>query len=191
MARKTGGRSAVITDAELQGLGAQALNMALRDMDRGQFNFLLASYHGTDTPPFHRMDKIEKLIVERLGEKWLNSGSAKDIGFNMLRMAVSLLPPDALVIVTMINRFKPTAKLAQLPEAKQREVLDTSHDRHHQAVKDGLLEVCDSLFAIAQTPERVCQYVQDFNLHGKTVSKPDVMFGPQEQFSGRLKMFES
>lgn len=189
MARKKA--SIPIGDAELEGLGAQALNMALRDMERGQFNFVLASYHQSDTPPFHRMDKIEKLIVERLGQKWLNSGRAKDIGFNMLRMAVSLLPPDALVIVTITNRFKPAAKLYGLPEAKQLEVLNSSHDRHHQAVKEGLLEVCDSLFAIVQTPERVCQYIQDFDQRGKTVSKPDVWFGPQEQFSGRLKMFES
>jgi hypothetical protein len=179
-----------MTDAELQGVAAQVLNMAKRDIERGRFNFLFAAYHVSDTPPLHRMEKIEALVVERLGEDWLNSGEAKDIGFHVLRLAVDMLPPDAVVIATGANSFKATPRLRALPEARQRALLNGGHDKQHQAVAEGLLEVCDAIVAIVQTKERVLQYVQEIGPHGPT-GKPDAQFYPQADFSGRMKMFRS
>lgn len=173
-----------MTDAELKGLGAQALNMAKRDIDRGEFNFLLASYYRCDVPPLHRMTTIEKLIAERLGQEWLNSGKAKDIGFNMLRLAVSLMPPDAVVIVTSANMFNPTPKLAGLPEAQQEELWNAPYARQHEAVKEGLLEICDAVYACVQTPTRVCEYIQAVGF-----DRPQTRYCQQAQFGGRMKMY--
>jgi hypothetical protein len=177
-----------MTDAELQGVAAQALNMAKRDIERGSFHFLLALYHECDTPPLHRMTEIEKLIIERLGEEWLNSGRTKNVGFYVLRLAVDLLPPDAVVIVTIVNSFTPTARFYELPEERRDELL-RSHDRQHQAVAEGLFTVCDALCAIVQTPTRVCQYIQEYDRHRRPTGKPRAAFLPQEDFDGRLKMF--
>lgn len=179
-----------LTDPELQGIAAQSLNMALKSMDDGDFNFLIASYHIGDTPPLHRMKKIEKTIIERLGENWLNSGRAKDTGFQVIRMCVEILPPDAIAFVTICNRFKTTPKFDALTPEQQQDLANATHDRHHQAVKSGLLTLNDALTAVVQTPDRVCQYIQDFEL-GKTAGRPDVLFTPQEDFDGRLKMFGS
>jgi hypothetical protein len=178
-----------MTDAELQGIAAQALNMAKRDLELDRFNFLLAAYNLCDQPPLHRMTEIEAVIIERLGANWLNSGRTKDLGFFVLRQAVDLMPPDAVVIATGVNRFQPTQRFHKLPEAQQRELMNSSHDRQHKAVAEGLLTVGDALFAIVQTPERVCQYVQDYDRHRQPVGKPQPMFFPQEHFNGRLKMF--
>ena len=178
-----------VTKAELQGYAAQALNMALRDIEQtGGFNFLLAVCHSGETPPFYRMRKVEELVVEKLGEDWLNSGSTKDIGFDMLRLMVTTLPPEAVVFCTAANAFKGTDKLAALPAAEQLALLRASHDRHHQAAKEGLLELHDTLIALAQTLTLVCQYVQEVD-HGKFVGKPDTTFFPQEGFEGRLKLY--
>jgi hypothetical protein len=176
-----------MTDAELQGLGAQALNMAKGDMERGQFNFLFASYHQGEG--LHRMKSIEALVVEKLGEEWLNSGRAKDMAFKMLRMATSMLPPDGIVIVTAANRFSPTEKLLALPLAEQEAVVNASHHRHHKAVEEGLLTVCDSLHALVQTARRVCQYIQDYEPGALFLSKPETRFYAQADFGGRLKMY--
>ena len=64
-----------ITDAQMEGLAAQAANLAKKDMEQkeGGFHFLLASYHDVDKQ-LHRMTKIEDLMVEKLGEEWLNHG---------------------------------------------------------------------------------------------------------------------
>jgi len=176
-----------LTDHELQGLAAQALNLAKRDMERGQFNFLVASYHRGE--PLHRMNRIEALIIERLGEEWLNAGRTKDIGFRILRMATEILPPDALVIVTAANRFKATDKMLALPEAQQLEILESNHDRHHRAVAEGLLTVCDCLHATAQSATRVCVYFQDYLPGGEFDGPPETRFRAQEDFGGRLKMY--
>lgn len=177
-----------MTDAELQGVAAQALNLAKRDMQQNKFNFLLASYHVGDVPPLHRMQKVEALIIEKLGEDWLNNGKTKDAGFRMLRFCIDVLPPDAVVFVTAANRFQPTAKFETLTEVQRQELLDAGHDRHNQAAKEGLLELHDCLCAIAQTPTRVCNYMQDF-LCGHPVGNPDTSFFPQANFDGRIKMF--
>jgi hypothetical protein len=34
-----------VTDAELEGIAAQALNLARLDLQRGKFNFLVATYN--------------------------------------------------------------------------------------------------------------------------------------------------
>jgi hypothetical protein len=177
-----------MTDAQLEGIAAQALNMAKRDMERRSFNFLLASCH--DGAGLYRMSKVEALIIERLGEDWLNHGETKDAGFRVLRKAVDLMPPEAVVFVTATNAFKPTAKLQALTKAEQTKLLNGGHSRHHQAVKEGLLEIADSLTATVQTPERVCWYVQTVD-HGWLVGKPEVRFASQAEFDGRLKMFGS
>ena len=179
-----------MTDAELEGIAAQACNMAKRDLDQIGFNFLLAAYHD-DEHKLHRMDSIEALIIERLGEDWLNSGKAKDAAFQMLRVAVDLLPPDAFVFVCIANGFSPTAKFYALPKEKQAEILQAGHDRHHLAVKEGLFEVCDILAATAQTPERVCMYNRKLDRRTKDFAEepPQSWCVPQEQFGGRMKMF--
>lgn len=175
-----------MTDAELQGLCAQALNMAKRDLERDRFNFLLASYH--EGAGLHRMTTIEKLIIERLGEEWLNSGRAKDHAFYMLRTATDLLPPDAVIFVTGANQFKPTAALLAMPESSQAELMNQGHDGHHKAVEEGLLEVVDTVLVTGQTPERVCHYVQEVR-RDRFVGQPEVRFCQQGDFSGRLKMY--
>jgi hypothetical protein len=174
-----------MTDAQLQGVGAQALNMAKRDREKGSFNFLLASYHESDTPPLHRMDRIEALIIERLGEDWLNHGSTKDLGFYVLRLAVNTMPPDAVVIVTGCVAFNPTGKFHKLPPAEQATLFNAGHDIHEKAVQDGLLRSCDILLATVQTPERVCLYQQEITQRVGPVTR----FMNQTEFGGRLKMF--
>lgn len=177
-----------LTDAELKGLAAQALNMAKRDIEQGEFNFLLASYHEKDTPPLQRMTKIEKLVVGKLGANWLNNGRTKDIGFDVLRLCIKLMPPDAVVFVTAANAFKPTAKLQALGWEEVLKSLDAGHSRHHEMVKEGLLELHDTLIALVQTPQMVCQYVQHVD-HGKPIGPPETSFFPQDAFDGRLKMY--
>ena len=180
-----------LTDAELQGIAAQASNMAKRDLEQGSFNFLLAVYHGSDQIKLHRMSEVEALIIERLGKNWLNSGKTKDIGFQMMRLVADVLPPEAFVFVAVANGFSATAKLYELPKAQQTELLNGPHDRHHQAVKEGLLDVCDILIATVQTPERVCVYEQKLDRYGEPTGKPATRYFPQEKFGGRMKMFGS
>jgi hypothetical protein len=179
----------MLSDEELKGIAAQALNMAKRDAERGEFNFLLAVYNLGDVPPLMRMSKIEALIIQRLGEDWLNHGRTKDVGFGVLRECIDMKPPDAVVFVTICNGFAPTKKLLALSVAEQKKLVDAGHNAHHQAVKDGLLTVSDVLVAIAQTPERVCQYHQKLDEHKRLTGQPEADCSPQENFDGRLKMF--
>jgi hypothetical protein len=177
-----------MTDAQLQGLGAQACNMAKLDLERGTFNFLLASYHEADDRQLHRMTKIEELILQRLGEDWLNSGRKKDMGFGLLRTCVTVLPPDAMIFASVTNQFGPTEKFDELTPTEQHELLHSAHDRHHEAVAEGLLYVRDVLTVIVQTPERVCMYLQPIE-HGQPVGQGKCEFFDQEGFGGRMKMF--
>jgi hypothetical protein len=172
-----------LTDAELQGLAAQALNLARRDYERKNFNFLLASYHqGT---ALHRMTKVEALIIEKLGEDWLNSGRKKDIGMGLMALATHYKPPDAIMFVTAANMFRQTAKFDKLSRAEQDKIIQAGHDRHHEGVKQGLFELVDSMVSVAQTPERVCNYM----LEMKRDAVPVVHFFDQSEFDGRLKMY--
>jgi hypothetical protein len=170
-----------MTDELLKGLAAQAFNIAKKDMERGVFTALIASYF--EGEGLRRMKVVEKRIAATLGEDWLNSGHKKDVAFDCIRFCVDHVPPDVVIIATVINRFTPTAKFHALPVERKKK-LAGSGDECHQAVRDGWLTVCDALNVIAQTPERVCLYLQ--NLDG---SNAECEFFPQAQFGGRLKMF--
>lgn len=172
-----------MTDAELKGIAAQALNLAKLDRERGQFNFLLASYH--EGEGLHRMTKIEATIIQMLGEEWMNSGARKDIGFGIIRLATAILPPDALVFVTAANGFAPTAKFHALPLDQQKALIDAGHDRHHEAAKEGFFELHDIWAVVAQTAERVCLYEQA----NEPDAKPHCRFCPQDEFGGRMKVY--
>jgi hypothetical protein len=179
----------MLTDEELKGISAQALNMAKLDIERNQFNFLFAAYFADDTPPLHRMEKIEALVVKQLGQEWLNCGATKDIGFGVLRMAMRMLPPEAVVIVTAVNAFVPTEKFQSLPVKQQRKLMRETHEAHHAAAREGLLDLRDALVAIAQTPERVCQYMQTYGPGSIPLGTASASFFPQKDFGGRLKMY--
>lgn len=172
-----------MTDQQLRGLAAQAFNLAKKDLERKGFNFLLAAYHEGET--LHRMRDLEAVLIQRLGREWLNSGRSKDIGFGIIRLGVFLAPPDAVMFGSVINKFEPTERLLALGPEKQRELADGGHDAHHEAVRDGLLTVCDALHITAQSEERVCLYMQ--NLAGG--ARPDVHFCQQQEFGGRMKMY--
>jgi hypothetical protein len=176
-----------MTDAALQGFALQALNMAKRDLQRNKFNFLLATY--AEGEGLHRMRRIEEAIIEKLGEDWLNSGDTKDAGFWILRQATAICPPEAIVFVSVINKFSSTKKMLALSREEQERHL-VSHEAQHRAVGEGLLTMVDALFATAQTPGRVCLYVQDIHARrGLFIGQPEVAIGDQEQLGGRVKFF--
>jgi hypothetical protein len=178
-----------MTDPELQGIAAQALNMAKRDMERGSLHFLVAVYHAGEG--LFRMSKVETLITERLGQGWLNSGHLKDVGFETLRMCVDAMKPEAFVFAHATNVFTPSEKLRALPEEERNRVLNAkSHDEHHEFVRQGLLTIHDALTCSAQTAERVCMYTQKFDPTIKQfIGPPIAQFTDQAHFSGRLKMY--
>ena len=182
-----------LTDKQLEGLGAQAFNLAKRDLEQREFNFLLATYH--DGQGLHRMTMVEALITEKLGQQWLNNGRAKEIGFGIIRGAVDLvagrkdLTPDAIVFASIVNNFKPTPKMDCLTSDRRRAIVTGGHDKHHQAVRDGYMSVCDALCAIVQTPTRVCMYRQDFDERNNAIGKPNSFCSPQADFGGKMKFF--
>lgn len=176
-----------ISDDLLKGMAAQAFNMAKLDLERERFNFLLAAYH--EGEGLRRMAKVEALIIEKLGENWLNSGRTKDVGFHLLRIACGLKPPDAFAICTVVNWFKPSAAFFKLPPKKQQALLEAGHDKQHQAVAEGLMIVRDALNAVVQTPERVCIYIQGIRPPAETDGSPKIDFYDQADFGGRIKMF--
>ena len=73
----------MMTDQILEGIAAQAFNMARLELERRKFNFLLASYHESDGKKLYRMSKIEAFIVQQLGEGWLNEAMV-EIGMDPL-----------------------------------------------------------------------------------------------------------
>lgn len=176
-----------MTDAELQGFANQALNMARRDLrdPKVEFNFLLGLWFDNGEG-FYRAKRIEALVIEKLGKEWLSSGAAKDFGFDLIRLSVKTMPPEAIVFVTATNQFIPTKKLLARPEEEQRALANSSHDRHHEGVKQGLYEILDGLTAVAQTPERVCMCSV---IVGRTDIPPDIRLIEQDDFGGRLKMY--
>jgi hypothetical protein len=179
----------MLSDEELKGIAVQVLNMAKRDGEKHQFNFLFAVYNLGDVPPLMRMSRVEALVIERLGEGWLDNGVAKSIAFKVLRQCVDIKPPDAVAFVTLCNGFSPTEKFRGLDPAGQKKLVEKGHDSHHQMVRDGLLTVQDVLLAIVQTPERVCRCHQTLDERKQFLGQPDVDFSTQENFDGRLKMF--
>lgn len=176
-----------MTDAELQGLCAQAFNLAKLDLERNRFVWLLAAYDAGH--PLHRMKKIEALVTEKLGEGWLDSGVKKDAAFDMIRLCVRLAPPDAVVFASAVNLFEHTEKFAALDSEAQRTIMSAGHDRHHEAVREGLLAVCDALVTLAQTPQRICNQIQKLGPRGTPVDQPKVQFWDARDFQGRLKLF--
>lgn len=179
-----------LTEKELEGIARQALNMAQMDRElRGwKTSILLATYYTRDIPPLRRMERIERLLQEKLGEGWLDSGAKKDAGFGMLRMAIGGgIPntPDAVAVVTATNMFRPTAKMRALAPAEQKRLINAGHDSHHRLAAEGYFDVVDSFTSLAQTPERFCIAVQAAG----GSEPPDVKYGLQEHFGGRLKMF--
>jgi hypothetical protein len=177
-----------MTDAELQGIALQALNMAKTEFEHtGSFGGLLASYHHGGSG-LHRMTEVEAMICEKLGRDWLDNGRKKDAAFSALRTVCGVMRPDAVIFVTAVNGFLPTEKLMQREPEEIRKVLNEGHKRHHQAVQEGLLSLQDAFLAVAQTAERICFYTQTCE-RGRFLRQPDVHFVDQDQFDGRLKMF--
>jgi len=171
-----------LTDPELQGIATQALNMAKFEIEKTRcLNGLIASYYADQG--LKRMKKVEALIVNKFGKEWLNDWAKKK---SVLRMVATLSgAPDAMVLVTSVNRFLPTPALEALPPDEKKAILVSSHERHHQAVKEGLLCIEDCLMANAQTPERVCLAT----LPTKPDSVVDYSFIPQSHFGGIMKFW--
>lgn len=181
-----------MTDQELLGAARQTLNMARTDFELQGWptSIAIASYHVKDNPPLHRMRKIERLLQDQLGEEWLNDGARKDYGFRVLRLSTLALPPDAMVIATPTNMFRPTAKFMAKFKGKgeaAKRATDTPEQRR-RLVAEGLLEMVDSVTATAQNPERVCVVMQPVN-RGVNVGEPQVNFFDQDSFEGRMKMY--
>jgi hypothetical protein len=180
-------------DSELSGLAMQALNMAKRDLEQGEFNFLLASYF--EQEGLKRMRRLEAAVIARLGGGWLDSGKAKDFGFGLIKLATKVHPPDAIALVTLSNMFRPTPALEKLGRKQALAILNAGHDRHHRAVQEGLLMIEDALTANSQTAERVCLVTQHlmprlaggrgFDFEGQ----PKIGFMPQANFEGRTKFY--
>jgi hypothetical protein len=181
-----------VTDEELRGMALQALNMAKRELERGKpLGCFMATHHAGEN--IHRMDMVEKLLAEKLGEDWLNDEDKKDIGFGLMRQLLGVAwnnvePPDAFIIVTEANRFEPTKKMQKLPQEEQLAIANGGHAGHHRAVREGYFKLVDCLHALAQTPERVCLYVQPVD-PPRFVGQPRVEFFDQKNFGGRLKMY--
>ena len=178
-----------MTDQELEGIAAQALNLARIDLERKkELGLFIASYHRGEG--LHRMSRIEALLIERLGKHWLDSGARKEVGFKMLQIAFSHLISDAIVFVTPANMFRPTDKMNALPIEEQERLAShpDGHEGHHRAVKDGYFILVDCLSAVAQTRERVCSRIQPV-VNGKFLDAPETRVFSQENFGGRLKMF--
>jgi len=178
-----------VTDKLLQGLALQVLNIAKSDMQRGRWSGVLLA-HYFEGKGLKRMRDVEKLIGDRLGEDWLNSGAKKDLAFGLIKICVQVAPPDALMMVTLINAFKPTPAFTALPEVEQHALLDRTHDHHHEMVAEGLLTVHDALHALAQTPQRICAYIQRVDTRRCLFTgKPEIVLHDQEGFDGRVKMY--
>lgn len=177
-----------MTDPQLIGLARQALNMMKTAMERGHRGILLANYY--EGEGVHRMDRVEKILADLLGEDWLDHGGKKDAAFMVLRKATEVFPqkPDAIIIVTASNMFKPTEKMQALPLEKQKKLINQGHDRHHKLAAEGYLKLIDSFTALVQTPERACISTQEVD--GQFfVGQPDTRCLNQAEFGGRLKMF--
>lgn len=177
-----------MTDQELLGVARQTLNMARTDWELQGWpsSMVIASYHACDEPPLHRMRKIERLLQEKLGEGWLNDDAKKCHGFYVLRLATAAMPPDAVVIVTPTNMWRPTAKFKLVGNAAKKAT--ATRERRDQLVAEGRLELIDSVTAVAQTPERVCTCMQPVE-RGVYVGAPTATFFAQAEFDGRMKMF--
>jgi len=175
-----------MTDQELEGFAAQAFNLARTEFQRKEkFNWLLASFHrGTG---LHRMTKIEALVIELAGEDWMNDSAKKERVGYVLRIATHLMPPDAVALVSIADRWKPTDAFNALSEADQKKIMDGPRASRADAASLGLLTVDEVMVCWAQTPSRVCSYQRTLN--ELEDSQPLVQFGPMELFEGNFKLF--
>lgn len=176
----------LVTDAELQGLAAQAFNLARHDLEQDKFIWLLASYHHPE--PLYRMSRVEALINAKFGNNWLNDGCKKDYAFEALRAATMYRPPDAIVFASVCNMFEATELFRSLPPYEQAKLMEGGHDAHHAGVKKGFFRCVDGLVTVAQTPARVCHQTQRL-LHGTPLGTPAVHFINADDFTGRLKLY--
>jgi hypothetical protein len=83
--------------------------------------------------------------------------------------------------------IRANGKFRELTREEQMKIVDSAgHAGHHRAVKAGYLRIIDSLTALVQTPERVCNYMIDVD-HPE--EPPMVQCFDQSQFDGRIKMY--
>jgi hypothetical protein len=185
-----------MTDAVLQGIALQTLNIAKQELEQKEtFTLLIAAYQADFQPPLHRMKKVEQTIVERLGQDWLNYEETKDVGFGVLRSMIDITTqftqtPQAVVMVTACNVFKPTKKLLALPVKEQEKLVRKKYDDHYKrAIKEGWFIMSDGLTAVAQDPARVCIYTQLIDANHQYNGAPEQLFFDQSDFHGRMKMY--
>jgi len=172
-----------MTDELLKGMCAQVANMAKTEIRyRHCLNGILATYF--EGQGLHRMRKVEKLVEEKVGPDWLNFGGAKDIIFGILCLGANVIPPDAIVISTVINDYRRLPAFDALPPDEQKRVWDAPvwppPPQYFQAH--------DALMVVAQSPERVCTYSQKL-LGDLLIGEPDILLFPQAEWNGRLKMY--
>lgn len=178
-----------MTKELLEGLARQALNLARTDREiRGwPTAILLATYYEGEDAQLHRMESVEQRIQQQLGKGWLSNGAAKDAAFGMLRTAMDVFPtpPDAFVMVTQTNMFRPTAKTKALPLKEQKRMTNRGADELHRLSARGFFSIVDSFTSVAQSPELVCICTQEAD----DLTHVNTMHMPQEDFGGRVKMF--
>ena len=160
-----------LTDQELEGLAAQAFNMARRDLEqRRGFNCLLASYHAGES--LHRMERLERLLAEKLGERWVGDASVKEAAFDLIRMATGMLPPDAIVIACAVNRFVPTEKFHE-------EAFEKRQDLPRPAPASGAKGSRMGISACAPRSMRWRRRPRGFASTSKTTPRPGSPAGPK------------
>jgi len=174
-----------MTDQELEGFAAQAFNFARTEWKtKGKFNFLLANYFDGK---LHRMTKVEALIIEKCGEDWLNSSAKKHAVSDVLRIATKAMPPEAVVLVTIADRWKTTQAFESVPKTEREKILSGPREARQAATELGLLEAEEVMIAVAQTPKRVCFYTRQLSRLEDT--KPQVETGDMATFEGAMKLY--
>lgn len=178
-------RRRIITDKQLQGMCAQVANMAKTELRTGRgLHGIIASY--IEGEGLHRMRKVEALAIERLGEDWTNSPAAKEMVFSGLALCAKATKPDAFVLCTGGDNYRQNASFDALPREEQERLMDAYHPKHMPEY----FRAHDVLMVTAQTPERVCIYVQDMRIPGYLlIGEPEIRFWPQSANVGRLKLF--
>ena len=178
-----------MTENELEGLARQALNMAKTELEqKDRLGMLLASYRKGER--LYRMSKIEANLVEKLGQGWLDDWRRKEAGYGWLRIALQIVPPDAIVIVTATDMFRSTEKMAALPDEERKKAIERSNDpkERRKMAAEGLFTITDGLTAVAQAAERVCISTQAIE-HGAFAGQPITHHCLQANFHGRQKMY--
>jgi cyclophilin family peptidyl-prolyl cis-trans isomerase len=173
-----------MTDAELQGIAAQAFNMARRQMEQEtNFSGLFAVYHHDGG--LRRWLMVEQLIVQRMGHDWLNKGHAKTLVFTILRLGVVTTNPEAVVFGSVVNEFPPTSKMRKLSLEKQKELIERVNRDPHLIAAQGFAEMRAALMILAQTADRVCMYTKPLGIEEPASTK----MSDQQDFGGRMKLY--